>query len=456
VTATDVDVEIERVSQARHYDLFNITDQDEITLAWVHHRMYFEAANVGAGVGGGFENTQELRVMMYYEAINGPDGERWKAEVENEYQQMLHNIVFETVMIANLPPGTKLTDSVWAMKKKSNGVLCSIINARGFTQVEGQHYDGTTISLPVTNAATIIIVLALMVRASMIAHVVDVKGAFLHGDFEEDKKIHMKILRGFGKLFPERSMILLKKCLYGLKQATEAFWRKLLRAAQAMGLLRSHADPCLYYKWVEGWLGMMMSWIDDNAIIGKEQDVFDLKQLLMQQFECDDCGPMNEYVGCTIEKCKSGGIKFLQKVLLQSYDDEFNIKGLKKFNTPATPGTVLKKLIDGETLLTPENQTLYHSGVGKAMHMMQYSRPDVYNVVRDLARHMTSATQVHLNAMLRLMKYVSDTKERGLALNPMRSWDDTKEHDFIISRRSDSDYAKDTQTQKSISRYRVL
>ena len=120
-----------------------------------------------------------------------------------------------------------------------------------------------------------------------------------------------------------------------------------------------------------------------------------------------------EYVECTIEECKSGGIKFLQKVLLQSYDDEFDIKGLKKFNTPATPGTVLKKPIDGKTLLTPENQTLYHSGVGKAMHMMQYSRPDTYNTVRDLVRHMTSVAQVHLNAMLRLIMYVSDTKERG-------------------------------------------
>jgi hypothetical protein len=59
----------------------------------------------------------------------------------------------------------------------------------------------------------------------------------------------------------------------------------------------------------------------------------------MKQFECDDCGPMDEYVGCTIEKCESGGIKFLQRVLLQSYWDEFDIKGLKKFNTPATPGT---------------------------------------------------------------------------------------------------------------------
>jgi hypothetical protein len=99
---------------------------------------------------------------------------------------------------------------------------------------------------------------------------------------------------------------------------------------------------------------------------------------------------------------------------------------------------------------------LYRSGVGKAMHMMQYSWPDTYNAVCDLARHMTSAMQVHMDSMLRLMKYIDNTRDRGLVLNPTRKWDGSKDHEFIISGRSDSDYAKDTQTRKSISGYRVL
>ena len=45
-----------------------------------------EFANVGAGVGSGFENTKELKVMNYKEAVSGPDGKHWKAEVENKYQ----------------------------------------------------------------------------------------------------------------------------------------------------------------------------------------------------------------------------------------------------------------------------------------------------------------------------------------------------------------------------------
>ena len=44
-----------------------------------------EYINVGAGVCGGFTNTNELRVMKYHEAINGPDGKKWKAEIKTEH-----------------------------------------------------------------------------------------------------------------------------------------------------------------------------------------------------------------------------------------------------------------------------------------------------------------------------------------------------------------------------------
>jgi hypothetical protein len=99
----------------------------------------------------------------------------------------------------------------------------------------------------------------------------------------------MKIPQGFEKHFPEGSVLLLLKCLYGLKQAAKAFWIQLLCAASAMGLKQSTADPCLYYKWVNRRLIMMMPWIDDNAIVGQESDVMELKKALMNQYKCEDC-----------------------------------------------------------------------------------------------------------------------------------------------------------------------
>ncbi len=115
------------------------------------------------------------------------------------------------------------------------------MNARGFKQVEGQHYDGTTISSPVTNSATIRTLLTLMIMASMLAHVMDVKGAFLHEEIEDGEIIHVKVPQGFEKHFPEGSVLLLLKCLYGLKQAAKAFWRHHGTQAKHGGAL-----PLLY------------------------------------------------------------------------------------------------------------------------------------------------------------------------------------------------------------------
>ena len=46
----------------------------------MHHMQITEFANVSAGIGVGFENAKELKVMNCKEAGNARDGERYKAE----------------------------------------------------------------------------------------------------------------------------------------------------------------------------------------------------------------------------------------------------------------------------------------------------------------------------------------------------------------------------------------
>ncbi len=74
------------------------------------------------------------------------------------------------------------------MEKESSGTLLERVIVRGFKQIDGQHYHGTSISAPVTNAMTIRIALMIMLMQNDIAHIVDVKGAFLYGEFEDGKK----------------------------------------------------------------------------------------------------------------------------------------------------------------------------------------------------------------------------------------------------------------------------
>jgi hypothetical protein len=120
-----------------------------------------EFANVGAGIGGGFENTMELKPMKYEEANNEPDRKIWEKEIENEHERMVENDAWEPVKKSLLPKGIKVIDNTWACKKKSTRKLCGRLNACRFKQVEGVHYNGTSTHAPITNAGTIRIMLIL-------------------------------------------------------------------------------------------------------------------------------------------------------------------------------------------------------------------------------------------------------------------------------------------------------
>jgi hypothetical protein len=53
------------------------------------------------------------------------------------------------------------------------------------------------------------------------------------------------------------------------------------------------------------------------------------------------------------------------------------------------------------------------------------------------------------------MQYLKCTKDAGLFLKPERKWDESDSFQFKINGRSDSDYAKDTQTRRSNTGYVV-
>ncbi len=50
-----------------------------------------------------------------------------------------------------------------------------------------------------------------------------------------------------------------------------------------------------------------------------------LKSYLIEQFKCDDCGELTEYIRNKIERVGEDAIRLVQTVLTQSYEDEFNL-----------------------------------------------------------------------------------------------------------------------------------
>jgi hypothetical protein len=175
------------------------------------------------------------------------------------------------------------------------------------------------------------------------------------------------------------------------------------------------------------------------------------KKQMTDRFDCDVIGNMDEYVGCKLVRNEEEGwIKFLQPVLLQSYKDEFEIPNEKEPKIPAEGGQILMPCAE-EDGVKYSDQSKYRSGVGKLLHMMRWSRPDILNSVRELSKHMKVASEAHWKAMHRVMQYCLATPNRGLLLQPNGVWDGNPDYEFHIKGRSDANYATDVADRRSVS-----
>ena len=78
-------------------------------------------------------------------------------------------------------------------------------------------------------------------------------------------------------------------------------------------------------------------------------------------------------------------MKITQPVMIQNFGDEFEILE-KKPRTPSEAGTVLEQCRDGAQV-DKKRHLYYLKGVGKLLHLTRWLRPEVQNLVRELARH---------------------------------------------------------------------
>ena len=157
--------------------------------------------------------------------------------------------VCKSVPKKEVPETAKVINSTCACRKNSNITYRARLNTRVFDQKDGEYYDSTPISAPMTNDATICISLLLMIMVGWVGELLGVKGVFLHEEFEDGKEIYMKNTEDFEHLYIQYVLLLLLKTICGLKKEGMEFWRQLLRSFISMGYTRSKADSFLYFFW---------------------------------------------------------------------------------------------------------------------------------------------------------------------------------------------------------------
>jgi hypothetical protein len=126
--------------------------------------------------------------------------------------------------------------------------------------------------------------------------------------------------------------------------------------------------------------------------------------------------------------------------LTQKFGEE--IKKMRKYLTPGTPRFKIQKSTEDLEVINDDFQRKYRSGVGMLLYLTKYSRPDISNIVRVMSKCMNAASWGSYQELLRVIKFINDTKSFGLKVMP--KLDDDFSWNLKVF--CDSDWAGDPET----------
>ncbi|KAK1682786.1 hypothetical protein QYE76_043634 [Lolium multiflorum] len=163
----------------------------------------------------------------YEEAMMSPDSNKWQEAMKSEMGSMYDNKVWTLV---DLPDSRKAVENKWIFKRKTDAdgnitVYKARLVAKGFRQIQGVDYDETF--SPVAKLKSVRILLAIAAFFDYEIWQMDVKTAFLNGDIEEE--LYMVQPKGFVDPKNADKVCKLQRSIYGLKQASRSWNRRLIR-----------------------------------------------------------------------------------------------------------------------------------------------------------------------------------------------------------------------------------
>ncbi|RVW82826.1 Retrovirus-related Pol polyprotein from transposon RE1 [Vitis vinifera] len=341
--------------------------------------------------------SQDIEPTSYAEAASHS---HWQEAMQSELAALEAN---HTWSLTSLPPGKKPIGCRWVykIKRHSDGTIERFkarLVAKGYTQLEGIDYHDTF--SPTAKMITVRCLLALAAAQNWSLHQLDVNNAFLHGDLHEE--IYMSPPPGLRRQ-GENLVCHLHKSLYGLKQASRQWFAKFSTAIQAAGFVQSKADYSLFTCRKGKSFTALLIYVDDILITGNDVNaIVALKQFLHSHFRIKDLGDLKYFLGIEVSRSKKGISISQRKYTLEILKDG-GFLGAKPVNFPMEQNT---KLSDSGELLKDPSQ--YRRLVGRLIYLT-ITRPDITYSVHVLSRFMHAPRRPHMEAALRVLRYLKNS-----------------------------------------------
>ena len=170
-------------------------------------------------------------------------------------------------------------------------------------------------------------------------------------------------------------MCRLHRALYGIKQASRAWFAKFSSTISQHGFSASLYDSTLFFQHSDYDITFLLLYVDDMIITGDDVQGIDLKCFFGQHFEMKDLGPLSYFLGLKVSS-SSDGYYLTQAKYTSDLISRAEITDTKIIDTPIEYNNRLNTH-DGEPL---PNATLYRQLV-RSLVYLTVTQPDRKSVV---------------------------------------------------------------------------
>ena len=367
-------------------------------------------------------NQQQNETYTFKDALLQDDAADFIKAMVKEIDDHEKNNHWTMVPRSSMPSGTKTILAIWSFKRKRNPMgelikhkarLC----AHGGMQRWGESYWETY--SPTVSWIAVRAMLAVGILHDLSTSTVDFTLAFPQVDLDID--VYMELPMGCVGPNGDRKGVVLKlnKSLYGLKQASHNWFHYLADALRKRGFIQSQADQCVWFK--EGIV--LLQYVDDLLIVGINDEIIaQFKKDLAkgdENFVFTDGGDLDMYLGVQVTKRKDGKLELTQPFLIDKIINTIIGKDtqLHISNIPASK-ELLYKDPDGEDRKHDFN---YRQAIGMLTYLQGTSRPDIAMPVHQCARFSSNPKRSHEKALIKIVRYLKGTKDKGIILNADKS-----------------------------------
>ncbi|KAL0446187.1 UNVERIFIED_CONTAM: Retrovirus-related Pol polyprotein from transposon RE1 [Sesamum latifolium] len=296
--------------------------------------------------------------------------ENWRTAMQEELAALEWNHTWE---LTSLHPGKRAIGSRWVYKLKllPDGKIDRYkarLVAKGYTQIEGVDYFESF--SPVAKTVTVRVFLAIVTAMSWSILQLDVNNAFLHGHLEEE--VYMEPPEGYPKA-QSGQVCLLKRSLYGLKQASRQWNIEFTSKLEEFDFRQSSHDYCLFVKGSGSSFIALLVYVDDVLLTGASLiNLNEVKHYLDSLFTIKDLGFAKYFLRLELARSPQGTC-ITQSKYLRDIITDCGLEDARPVSMPLPPG-IKFDAESGPLLSSPDR---YRRLVGRLLYL-GFSRPDIF------------------------------------------------------------------------------